>query len=466
MPDQIQPTLGRLIGLPIAAIGVTAAVLTWELEHVGSMTLAFVILAGGVLACVMVGRRVRARIDDLSTYYETLLRTTDEQTQRAETANRLKDDFLATLSHELRTPLNSVLGWARLLASRKLDPVQTTKAIQAIERAGWAQSRLIEDLLDMSRIVDGKLQIATCPTLLPPLVDAAVELLRPAAAAKRITVETDLDRAIGPMALDPDRLQQVAWNLLSNAIKFTGSGGHVRISLTHDDQQIRLAVSDTGIGFEPSVAAHLFERFRQGDSSTTRQYGGLGLGLGIVRHLVELHGGTVTAESAGADCGSVFTVSLPFAAPLDMPAQAQPAPAALTLRGVSVLAVDDDPEVLEFVRFALEQYGASVTGVASAHEARERFAKQRPDVLVSDLMMPGEDGVALIKKIRAFDREHGGRTPAAALSGLARDDDRRGALEAGFQMHVTKPIDPYELASAVARLARDYGDPDVRERAR
>jgi signal transduction histidine kinase/ActR/RegA family two-component response regulator len=464
MPDYRPPQLGRLIGLPIAAIGVLAAVLTWELEHVGSVLLAFLIAAGGISVCVIVGRRVRAEIDTLAEYYETLLRIADEQSRRAETANRLKDDFLATLSHELRTPLNSVLGWARLLGSGKLDAPQTEKAIQAIERAGLAQAHLVDDLLDMSRIVGGKLQVEMRPTRLQPLVDAAVQSLQRAADARQITIDTDLDARVGPILGDPDRLRQVAWNLLSNAIKFTPAGGRVRVGVTSDDQQLRLTVSDTGIGLNPDVAEHLFERFRQGDSSPGRRYGGLGLGLGIVRHLIEQHGGTVTAESAGADRGSVFTVRLPIGASVEMPAPALPAQPAPVLDGLSVLLVDDDPQALEFGRSALEQYGASVAVATSAREAHARFAGHPPDVLVSDLAMPGEDGIHLIRAIRALDEEHGGRTPAAALTGLARADDRRRALTAGYQMHVTKPIDPFELASAVQRLARGEDDHEARDR--
>jgi len=452
-----------LIAGPIAAIGVLAAVLTWELEHVGSMLLAFLIAAGGVSVCVIVGRRVRGEIDALAKYYETLLRIADEQSRRAETASRLKDDFLATLSHELRTPLNSVLGWARLIASGKLDEPQTDKAIQAIERAGLAQAHLVEDLLDMSRIVGGKLQIEMRPMRLQPLVEAAVHSLQRAADARQITIDTDLDPHVGPILGDPDRLRQVAWNLLSNAIKFTPAGGHVRIAVTTNDRQVRLTVSNTGIGLNPGVAAHLFERFRQGDSSPSRRYGGLGLGLGIVRHLIELHGGSVAAESAGEDRGSVFTVRLPIATSVEMPAPARPTQPAPVLDGLSVLLVDDDPQALEFGRSALEQYGASVMVATSAREAHARFAGHPPDVLVSDLAMPGEDGIHLIRAIRALDAEHGGRTPAAALTGLARADDRRRAFTAGYQMHVTKPIDPFELASAVERLARGEDDREAGE---
>ena len=443
-----------------------AAILVWELEHVGSIALALLVIAGAVFAALVIARRVRMRIGALASHYEALLRTADEESRRAEAANRLKDEFLATLSHELRTPLNSVLGWARLLATGKLDAQQTRKAVQAIERAGWAQSRLVEDLLDISRIVAGKLQIAPRPTLLDPLVEAAVHSLIPAAEAKRITVETHLDANVGAIAVDPDRLQQVIWNLLSNAIKFTPSGGEVRVGLARDDQQIRLSVSDTGIGFQSEIAAHLFERFRQADSGPTRQFGGLGLGLGIVRHLVELHGGTVTAESAGEHRGSVFTVCLPIvAAASAAQAAAQQPTAAPTLTGVTVLVVDDDPQALELARSTLEQYGASVLIASSVKEARERYTEHSPHVIVSDLRMPDEDGLELIREVRTLDQQRGRRTPAAALTALARSDDRRRALAAGYQLHVVKPIDPFELASAVERLAHSDPTADRPQRA-
>jgi signal transduction histidine kinase/ActR/RegA family two-component response regulator len=447
--------LGRLIVTPFATIGVLAAVLVWEIEHVGSILLAAAIAAGAVAIGIVVARQLRRDIDRIAEYYGGLLRTADEQSRQAESANRLKDDFLSTLSHELRTPLNSVLGWARLLASGKLDPTQTTHAVQAIERAGWAQSRLIEDLLDISRIVSGKLELDTRPTVVPPLVAAAVDALRDAAQAKRITVTVSLDATREPIAADPDRLQQVVWNLLSNAIKFTPSGGDVHVRLTSEHDELRLTVTDTGIGFNPDVAAHLFERFRQGDASTTRQHGGLGLGLGIVRHVVELHGGTVTAASAGVNLGSTFEVCIPirpWATPLAAPLRAEPP--APSLRGVQVLMVDDDKETREFVRSTLEQYGAIVVTASTAEEAKARFRRQPPDVFVSDLVMPDEDGLQLIRDIRQLERVTGRVTPAAALTALVRSDDRRRALSAGYQMHMAKPIDPSELVSAVERLAQ------------
>jgi signal transduction histidine kinase len=449
----MRPRLGELVVTPLATIGVLSALLVWEIEHVGSVMLALVLALVGVTVGVFVARGVRRQIDELSRYYERLLETADEESRRAETANQMKDEFLATLSHELRTPLNSVLGWARLLGSGKLDSSHYTRAVQAIERAGWAQSRLIEDLLDVSRIVGGKLQITPRAVVAQPLVEAAVQSLRPAADAKQISIDFSLNPAIGPIEADPDRLQQIMWNLISNAIKFTPSGGHVDVALDADGTRLWFVVRDTGIGFDPNIASHLFERFRQGDSSSTRQYGGLGLGLGIVRHLVELHGGTVTAESAGANLGSTFTVTLPLRAARPRtaePARNQSAPP--ILRGITVLVVDDDLLALDFIRTTLEQYGATVMTAASAREAQDRFAKQPPDVLVSDLLMPGEDGLDLIRKIRALEAPTGRHTPAAALTALARSEDRRRALSAGYEMHVAKPVDPLELASAVEQL--------------
>jgi signal transduction histidine kinase/ActR/RegA family two-component response regulator len=446
--------LGRLIVTPFATIGVLSAVLMWEVEHVGSILLALAIAVSAVLIGVVVSRQLRKDIARVSDHYAALLRSADEQSRQADTANRLKDQFLTTLSHELRTPLNSVLGWARLLASGKLDAEQTARAVQAIERAGWAQSRLIEDLLDLSRIVAGTLELRIRPTALQPLVEAAVESLRPAAAAKRITVEVAFGPALGPMAADADRLKQVVWNLLSNAIKFTPSGGRVDVCVDATPDVVHVTVRDTGIGFEPNVAAHLFERFRQGDSSSTREHGGLGLGLGIVRHVVELHGGTVTASSGGEHTGATFAVQIPIRltdAPIEESAFA--APAAPSLRGVSVLVVDDDQQALDFVRDTLERHGAIVVTAASPNEARARFKRDPPDVFLSDLVLTGEDGLSLIRDIRQLDLESGRATPAGALTALARTDDRRRALMAGYQIHVAKPVEPSELVSTVEWLA-------------
>lgn len=453
MPGYPPRQLGHLIVTPFATIGVLSAVLVWEIEHVGSLILALAIFAGAAAVGVVVAKRLRADIENLTNHYEALLATADYQSRQAEAANRLKDEFLATLSHELRTPLNSVLGWARLLASGKLDAAQTARAIESIERAGWAQSRLIEDLLDISQIVGGKLQISPRQTIVQPLVSNAVNSLRAAAEAKNISVGESLDPDIGPIAVDPDRIQQIVWNLVSNAIKFTPSGGRVDVRLTAQNGDLVLTVHDTGVGFDPQVAKHLFERFRQGDSSTTRQFGGLGLGLGIVRHVVELHGGTVSASSAGAQTGSTFVIRIPMrepTEPTDAPEHVAEVP---SLRGVSVLVVDNDPSALDFVRTTLERYGALVVTAGSAKEGRDRFKREHPDVIVSDLVMAHEDGLQFIRDIRKMENPAEHVTPAAALTALARADDRKRALNAGYQMHVAKPVDPDELAVTVERLA-------------
>jgi signal transduction histidine kinase/ActR/RegA family two-component response regulator len=450
-----RPQLRRLIVTPFATIGVLSAFLVWEVEHVGSIVLAVAIAAGGIVVGVVVSRQLRQDIDRVADYYAGLLRTADIQSRQAESANRLKDQFLATLSHELRTPLNSVLGWARLLATGKLDQVQTTRAIQAIERAGWAQARLIEDLLDLSRIVAGTLELTIRPTAVQPLVEAAVESLRPAAEAKRIAVEVTLDPALPSLAADALRLQQVVWNLLSNAIKFTPQGGSIAVRLGVIAGDLHLTVSDTGVGFDSNVAMHLFERFRQGDSSSTRRHGGLGLGLGIVRHIVELHGGNVTASSGGENAGSTFEVRIPIRV-MDTPSSPSPPASAPgpSLRGVTVLVVDDDPLQLAWLRETLERQGAVVVTTSSTQEVKARVRRDPPDVLLSDLVLSGDDGLSLIRDIRQLGRESGGATPACALTALARTDDRRRALSAGFQVHVAKPAEPSEIIKTVEWLAR------------
>jgi signal transduction histidine kinase/CheY-like chemotaxis protein len=458
MPVYTRPQLGRLVVTPFATIGVLSAVLVWEIEHVGSIALAVLIAAIGVGIGVIVARHLRCDIESLTDYYSGLLRTADEQSRQAEAANRMKDDFLANLSHELRTPLNSVIGWARILASGKLDPEQSARALRAIERGGWAQSQLIEDLLDTSRIIAGKLEITVRPTRLQKIVHSAVDSLRPAAEARQIDVRTSIDPSLVTIAADPDRLEQVLWHLLSNAIKFTPPGGEIDVRIESTATGIELTVSDTGIGFSPEVAAHLFQRFQQADSSSTREHGGLGLGLGIVRHVVELHGGVVTAWSAGEGRGSVFRVRLPLRpwnAPIEEPPQLEPE--APSLRGISVMVVDGDAQALELVRSSLEQYGAVVVTASSAQEAKDRFRREPPDVLISDLQMPDGDGYQLIRDIRQLDLAAGRKTPAAALTALARTDDRRSALTAGYQLHLAKPIDPSELVMTIEQLASKGG---------
>jgi CheY-like chemotaxis protein len=296
------------------------------------------------------------------------------------------------------------------------------------------------------------------PTDLPLIVQSVIESLRPAAEAKRIHVAAVIAPGFVPVAGDPDRLKQVVWNLVSNAIKFTPADGWIEVRLESTATEIHLTVCDSGIGFEPAVAAHLFQRFRQGDSSSTREHGGLGLGLGIVRHVVELHGGTVTAASGGEGAGSVFRVQLPWRpweAPIEEPPQLEPATP--SLRGISVMVVDGDGQQLNFVRSSLEQYGAVVVTASSAQEAKDRFRREPTDVLISDLLMPDGDGYELIRDIRQLDRAAGRTTPAAALTALARTDDRRSALTAGYQLHLAKPMEPMELVSTIERLASEGG---------
>jgi signal transduction histidine kinase/ActR/RegA family two-component response regulator len=443
-----------MLATPLITIGALGAILVWEVENVASDAVAALIAVCAIGAAIVVAAGLRAQILRISRHYEALLAMADEQSRRAEAASLVKDEFLATLSHELRTPLNSVLGWARLLTTGKLNEAQTARAIAAIERAGWAQSHLIENLLDTSRMMEGRLVVAPRPTMVLPLIEGAIDSVRQSADLKRITVEARLDPKLGAVAVDPNRLHQIVWHLVSNAVKFTPAGGRIVVSVDAVDDSLKLVIRDTGIGFPPQTAQQLFEQFRQGESGTTRQYSGLGLGLAIARHLVEQHGGTITARSNGPDKGAEFEVRLPTRAaemrPPDETAPVEPAP---LLRGLSILVVDDNDEDREFVRTSLEHYGAVVRTAASAHEARERFLLDRPDVIVSDLVMPEEDGLELIRQIRAMDERVGRLTPAAALSALARADDRRRALNAGYQMHVTKPIDPLELASTVERLA-------------
>jgi CheY-like chemotaxis protein/nitrogen-specific signal transduction histidine kinase len=398
-------------------------------------------------AALVVAASLRIRIGKLSHRYEALL-------AMAEETSRVKDEFLATLSHELRTPLNSILGWARLLASGKLNEGQTSRAVAAIERAGWAQSHLIEDLLDVSRIVEGRLLVAPRPTMVHPVIEGAIDTVRQSAELKRVVIETYLDPKLGAVSVDPNRLHQIVWHLVSNAVKFTPAGGRVTVSVDSAGNALRISVRDTGVGFPPETAQQLFEQFRQGQTGTTRPYSGLGLGLAIARHLVERHGGTITARSAGPHRGAEFEVRMPLhAARTGIPNETAPVEPTPLLRGLSILVVDDNDDDRELVRTSLEHYGAVVRTAASAHEARERFRRDRPDVIVSDLVMPDEDGLELIHQIRAMDERVGRLTPAAALSGLARADDRRRALKAGYQMHVTKPIDPLELALMIEQLA-------------
>ncbi len=386
----------------------------------------------------------------------------------AQAANRAKDEFLATLSHELRTPLTAVMGWARLLRSPDTDEATAARAIEVIERNTRLQVQLVSDLLDVSRIITGKLRLEVRPVDLTTVVEAACEAVRTAAEAKRINIIIDLDPELLPIQGDPDRLQQVVWNLLSNAVKFTPDGGRVDINVTRGRGHVEIRVRDTGQGIRPGFLPYVFDRFRQGDSTAARMHGGLGLGLAIVRHLVELHGGTVEVTSEGQDRGATFTVRLPETAPLLSPVSEVPsrsgrsagaadgdrAAAEPALDGIRVLLVEDDPDQRELVGRLLRQHGARVTAVASAADARARLASAQPDVVVSDIALPEEDGYALIRDLR---NRRGDAVPAVALTAYARDEDRARATAAGYDMHVSKPADSEVLVRAVASLTGRVG---------
>ena len=417
---------------------------------------------GTVVGASKIARDIGAQRQVVRERAELLTRTQAARAE-AEAANRSKDDFLTTLSHELRTPLNAVYGWAAMLQTGQMDESTRTRAIDAIMRNANAQVQLIDDLLDVSRIASGKLRLDPRPLEPRPVIEAAVEAVRPAALAKGIRLDLHLDPKAAAIIGDPNRLQQVVWNLLSNAVKFTPRSGSVRIALRERDSHVEIEVSDSGIGITPDLLPHVFERFRQGDSSSTRLQGGLGLGLTLVKQLVELHGGTVTAESRGVGQGATFTVRLPLRA-AGHPATAAPArpwtadgwvpvSSVSRLHGVRVLAVDDDRDGLALIAAILGQAGATVAVSHSAAEGFDMFVDETPDVLISDVEMPVEDGYSLIRRIRALEPARGGRVPAIALTAYGRREDRLRSIGAGFSMHVPKPVDPSELLTLVASLS-------------
>jgi signal transduction histidine kinase/ActR/RegA family two-component response regulator len=387
--------------------------------------------------------------------------------QEAETANRVKDEFLATLSHELRTPLTAIMGWASILQSGPLDGEEIQRGLATIERNARAQGQLIEDILDVSRVITGKLRLEVQPVDVANIIDEAVATVTPAAQAKEIILQRVLDTGASIVSGDPARLQQIAWNLLSNAIKFTPRGGRVQIRLERIDSHVEMTVSDSGAGIAPDVLPHVFERFRQADSTSTRTHGGLGLGLAIVRHLAELHGGSVEAHSQGLGKGADFVVKLPLVALRSLnlregdinrrvhpTSRGRDAPAdAPRLDDLHVLVVDDQEDTRFFLATVLEKCGARVSLAASASEGFALLQELRPDVLLSDIGMPGEDGFSLIKRVRDLSVEQGGQTPAAALTAFARVEDRVKVLRSGFQIHLPKPVEPMELVSVVANLA-------------
>jgi PAS domain S-box-containing protein len=390
---------------------------------------------------------------------------------KAEEANRTKDEFLATLSHELRTPLTAMLGWTRIMRTSRLDETMTGHALEIIERNATLQAQLIEDLLDVSRIIGGNLRLNIGPVELAPVIEAVLDSVRPAADAKNISLEIRQAGSASLVSGDPARLQQVFWNLLINSVKFTPQGGRVDVLLARVEGQVEVRVRDTGQGINPEFLPYVFDRFRQADASITRMHGGLGLGLAIVRHLVEAHGGTVRVESEGAGHGATFIVSLP---PLEIQAETQrtigatateekveAAPPlvqdAEALKGLRVLVVDDDSDTRDWLKTVLESNGGDVTSVESAEQALTELERLRPDLLISDIGMPEEDGYVMIRKVRALAAERGGLTLAAALTAYAGDEARRQSLNAGFQVHLSKPIDPGELVAAIRNLIESNG---------
>lgn len=410
----------------------------------------------------------RLHVEELSRYIGELQRSEEARGQlllraeraraEAEAANRIKDEFLATLSHELRTPLTSLLGWSSVLREAKRDEKVLNQGLEAIDRNARVQAQLIDDLLDVSRIVSGKLNLDVRPLDISSVTRAAINVVRPAADAKGITLHYWAQSDLGAISADSARLQQIIWNLLSNAVKFTPHGGEIFVRLEQDGSDVRITIKDTGQGIAPEFLPRVFDRFRQADSSTTRSFGGLGLGLAIVRHLVELHGGTVSAQSDGTNKGATFSATFPLLAD-----RAEPVTLAhsgemsaldvLSLDGLRVLLVDDEPESRHIISTVITRTGAEVNACKSASEALATLVEWKPDVILSDIAMPDEDGYSFINKVRSLPRDKGGDTPAAALTAYARDVDRRQALDAGYQMHIAKPIGAGQLISMIARLA-------------
>jgi signal transduction histidine kinase/ActR/RegA family two-component response regulator len=400
-------------------------------------------------------------IDNARLYADAKRSADTERAARAEIerVSLMKDEFLATLSHELRTPLNAVLGWSEVLLARGASDPESKRGLDAIARNAHAQAQLIEDLLDMNRIVSGKIRLDVQRAELIPIVEAAVESVRPTLEAKAIQLRTTLDPLAGPVSADPHRLQQVIWNLLSNAVKFTPKGGKINVLLQRVNSHVEITVADSGSGISPEFLPFIFDRFRQADSSTTRRHGGLGLGLSIVKQLVELHGGSVRAESAGEKRGASFVVSLPIRVlregeGREHPTTRTPLPfqQEVMLAGLKVLVVDDDPDARELLGIVL---GAALVEVVSAGSAAQGLAllrTSRPDVIVSDIGMPDCDGYQFMRSVRALTLSEGGKTPAIALTAFARSEDRTRALLAGYQAHVAKPIEPQELIVTIGSL--------------
>jgi PAS domain S-box-containing protein len=401
-------------------------------------------------------KKSEAQREKLENERMALLDRAERARAEAERANQLKDEFLATVSHELRTPLTAILGWLHIMRGGKLPPDRTTRALETIERNARAQAQLVEDLLDVSRIMSGKLQLEVELVEITSVIEAALESVRPAAQAKSLEIVVAGASRAKVMG-DATRLQQIVWNLLSNAVKFTPEGGRITVRIDDQRSPIEIVVTDTGKGIDESFLPHVFDRFRQAEGSTSRSYGGLGLGLAIVRHLTELHGGTITAASEGPGKGSTFTLRLPASrAKASLPAIDEPSrepPSLPRLDGLRLLVVDDEEDTRDLLREIFERQGAKVSAAASSDEAIDEIDRARPDIVLCDIGMPGEDGYGFVKRLRARTPDKGGKTPAIALTAFARTEDRTRALLAGFRAHVPKPIDTAELVAVVASLA-------------
>ena len=453
--------LNGMVGIPVRVgsefYGVIEFFTRGSLESRPSLANMFDVV-GSEIGQFMFRKKVEAEREALLIREKTLR-------QQAEKASRLKDEFLATVSHELRTPLNSILGWSQLLSLGKLNGDEVQNALETIHRNARSQAQLIDDLLDTSRLITGNLQIELSPTEVRPLIEAAMEMVKPAADAKSISVKMDVGEKIGSITCDPQRLQQMVWNLLTNAVKFTPRNGSVNVSCKLDDGQLEICVADTGIGIAHDFLPFVFERFRQEDSSSTRSHDGLGLGLSIVRHLSELHGGTASAESGGSGKGAVFRIRLPLSNVAKTTTESVPAESFSQngvsgnqkLSGVRVLVVDDDADSCDMLKFALGSSGAEVKTSLSVSEALDRLADWTPHVLLTDINMPGEDGYSLITRLRASDDEQKSRLPAIALTAMARPEDGDKATSAGFQMHIPKPVEIEELIRAIVGLTDDPG---------
>jgi PAS domain S-box-containing protein len=403
---------------------------------------------------VELGQRAGAAVENARLY-----RAAQESARAAEAASRAKDEFLATVSHELRTPLNAIVGWATLLRTRVTDPA-LVKPIEVIDRNAQAQVKIIDDILDVSRVVTGKFRIDAKPADLVVVARDAIEVVRPSAYAKSIDLEFAPEREFCLLVADPERLQQVVWNLLSNAVKFTSAGGKVRLSIQQVGSSVTLTVADTGAGIDPEFLPFVFDRFTQADPTITRRVGGLGLGLALVRHIVELHGGSASAASEGVGKGASFTITLPIRAVAPQ-AEVPPSPsvprvapgATALLHGIKVLLVDDEPDARDLVAVVLTGVGATVETAGSAAEGLALLRSFRPDVLVSDIGMPDEDGFSFMRRVRSLPEAEGGRVPAIALTAYTRDEDRAAATAVGYHTHVGKPVNPHELATTVATVS-------------